>query len=46
MKQYAITQEQGNKILNYLADRPYREVCEFIEILQGLQPITFNDADK
>ena len=40
MKQFEITEELANKILQYLAARPYLEVAELISKLQQIKPIT------
>jgi hypothetical protein len=39
MKQFKITEELANKILQYLASRPYLEVAELISKFQGIEPI-------
>lgn len=39
MKQFEITEELANKILQYLAARPYVEVAELISKLQQIKPI-------
>lgn len=39
MKQFEITEELANKILQYLASRPYLEVAELISKLQQIKPI-------
>lgn len=49
---YLIDETAATAILNYLVDRPYREVYKFIEILQNLNEavipadITIPDDDK
>ena len=36
MKKFQITQEQVNAILNYLAERPFKEVAAGIQMLNSL----------
>jgi hypothetical protein len=38
-KLFLIDEDVAAAILNYLADRPYREVFEFVKALQGLHPL-------
>lgn len=42
MKQFEISEELANKILQYLASRPYLEVAELISKLQQIKPIESN----
>lgn len=47
MKQFEISEELANKILQYLASRPYLEVAELISKLQQIKPIeTFSEPNK
>jgi hypothetical protein len=36
---YAISQEEAQRLLDYLALRPYAEVAQLVPILVGLQPV-------
>lgn len=38
-KQYIICEETANKILNYLASRPYAEVVQLVADLQKISPM-------
>jgi hypothetical protein len=40
MKQFEISEELANKVLQYLATRPYLEVAELISNLQQIKPIS------
>lgn len=40
MKNYVITQEQGDKIITYLTTQPYKDVVYIIEILKSLPLVT------
>ena len=46
MKDLIITQEQAQKILNYLINKPFREVVELINILQTLKETINKDKEK
>lgn len=35
--QYLISEELADAILDYLGDRPYRDVCKLINALHGMQ---------
>ena len=39
MKEFKLTQELGNTLLNYLAQKPWVEVKDMIEKLQNLEEI-------
>ncbi len=38
-KHYVITQENAQKIMDYIGSRPYKEVFQLVAILQNLVPI-------
>jgi len=40
MKTFKITQEQVQAMLNYLAERPFKEVFQWIQMLNSLPEIT------
>ena len=42
---FKITQEERQKLLNYLKGRPYEEVFMLIALIVGLKPIE-NSKDK
>ena len=42
---FKITQEERQKLLNYLKNRPYAEVFTLIALIIGLKPIA-NSKDK
>ena len=44
MKKFEISEELAQKVLNYLATRPYMEVAELITQVQQIKPI--EDANK
>ena len=46
MKKFEISEELAQKLLNYLATRPYLEVAELINQLQQIQPIVEPEASK
>lgn len=46
MKQFEISEELANKILQYLAARPYVEVAELISKLQQINPISEPEKSK
>lgn len=37
---FKISQELAQELLNYLSERPYREVFKFINGLAGLKPLS------
>jgi hypothetical protein len=39
MKHFKISEELANKVLQYLATRPYQEVASLINEVQTIQPI-------
>jgi uncharacterized protein YpiB (UPF0302 family) len=45
MKQYKIKEETCIAILNYLAEKPFKEVNELIKLIQAIEPIT-EEGDK
>ena len=44
-KMFKISQEERQKLLNYLKGRPYEEVFTLIALIVGLKPIE-NSKDK
>ena len=42
---FKITQEERQKLLNYLKNRPYQEVFTLIALVVGLKPVE-NSKDK
>ena len=44
-KMFKISQEERQKLLNYLKNRPYQEVFTLIALVVGLKPIE-NSKDK
>lgn len=43
---YKIKQELIQSILNYLADRPFKEVCILIQELGKIEKVEEKEADK
>jgi len=46
MKKFEISEELAQKVLNYLATRPYLEVSELITQVQQIKPIVESEASK
>lgn len=46
MKKFEISEDLAQKVLNYLATRPYLEVAELITQLQQIKPIIDSEASK
>lgn len=46
MKQFIITEELAQTILNYLATRPYAEVSQLVPRLQSVKPFVEPKEDK
>ena len=44
-KMFKISQEDRQKLLNYLKNRPYQEVFTLIALIVGLKPVE-NNKDK
>ena len=44
-KMFKISQEERQKLLNYLKNRPYQEVFTLIALVVGLKPVE-NSKDK
>lgn len=43
--EYKIQEDTANKVLQYLATRPFQEVNELIGMLQKIEPITSTNED-
>ena len=46
MKKFEISEDLAQKVLNYLATRPYLEVAELIQQVQQIKPIVQEEAPK
>lgn len=46
MKKFEISEDLAQKVLNYLATRPYLEVAELITQVQQIKPIVQEEASK
>lgn len=40
MKKYIITQDQANKVINYLAEKPVKEVIDIFNVMMTLKDFT------
>ena len=45
-KMFKISQEERQKLLNYLQNRPYAEVFTLIALIVGLKPVENSKEDK
>lgn len=46
MKEYIITEEQAQKLLNYIASKPFGEVFELVQMLQSFPPVEKEEDAK